>query len=159
MPAAGRLIGLKINGAFVSCETSCSINFGRELLPASAVDSGGWREFIAGVREWGVSVAGNLLLEAVGSDIKSILLAGYFKDNPIYVQFSTRPTSDIELIFSGLAKLNSADINAPVSGVSNWNAVFKGNGKLEMRSQEYGLLIDAMPPEADYPIIVDQDVI
>lgn len=104
-------------------------------------------------------MAGNLLLEAVGTDIKSILNTGYFKDNPIYLQFSTRPSANIELVFSGLAKFNSGDITAPSSGSANWNVTFKGTGQLTMIAQEYSLLIDAMPPEAQWPILVDQDVI
>jgi len=155
----GRFLGLKVNGAFVSCETSCNISFGRELTPASAVDSGGWKEFIAGIREWGISVDGNLLLEAVGSDVKSLLTAGFFNDNPIYIQFSTSPTSDIELVFSGLVKFNNADITAAATGVANWRCVLKGTGKLEFTYQDYSLLIDAMPAQANYPIVVDQDVV
>jgi len=159
MPAAGRLIGANFNGTFTSCETSCSISFGRENLPATAVDSGGWREFINGLREWQVTVAGNLLLEAVGSDIKKMLVAGYFNDNPIYIQFATRPSSDIQLVFSGLALFTSGDITAPSTGAANWNVVLKGTGKLDYNLQEYSILIDAMPPSADYPTIVNEQVI
>jgi len=160
MPAvAGSILGLKANGAFVSCELSCSINFDRELLPATAVDSGGWKEFIYSVRSWSVSVNGNLLLEAVGSDIKSFLNAGYFESRTIYIQFSTRPSSDIQLVFSGTALFQSADITGANTGKANWNAKLQGSGKLAMTFQDYSLLIDAMPPESDYPTTIDQDVI
>lgn len=154
----GNLIGLIINGAFVSCETSCSINFNQNMIPSSAVDSGGWAEFVAGLRSWTISVNGNLLLEVVGNDIKSLIQTGYINQLPMYAQFSTRPSSDIQLQFSGTVLFSTASITAASTGVANWTATLQGTGKLTPTYQDFPLLIDSMPSEADYPIIVDEDV-
>lgn len=155
---SGNLIGLIVNGAFVSCETSCTINFNQNMIPSSAIDSGGWSEFVAGIRSWTISVNGNLLLEAVGSDIKALIQSGYINQHVMFAQFSTRPSSDIQLQFSGAVLFNTASITAASTGVANWTCALQGNGKLTATYNDFPLLIDAMPAEADYPIIIDEDV-
>lgn len=153
---AGSLIGLIVNGAFVSCETQCQINFNQNMIPSSAIDSGGWAEFVAGLRSWSISVNGNLLLEAVGSDIKALIQTGFINQLPMFAQFSTRPSSDVQLQFSGAVLFNTGSILAASTGVANWNATLQGTGKLNATYNNFSLLIDAMPSEADYPIIVDE---
>lgn len=153
---AGSLIGLIVNGAFVSCETQCQINFNQAMLPSSAVDSGGWAEFIAGLRSWTISVNGNLLLESVGSDIKALIQTGYINQLPMFAQFSTRPSSDIQLVFSGAVLFNMGSITAASTGVANWTCLLQGVGALTTTYNDFPLLINSMPSEADYPIIVDE---
>lgn len=153
---SGSLIGLIINGAFVECETSCQINFNQDMLPSSAIDSGGWKEFINGIRSWTISVNGNLLLEAVGSDIKALIQTGFINQLPMFAQFSTRPSSDIQLQFSGACLFNTASITAASTGAANWTANLQGTGMLTAAYQDFSLLIDAMPSFADYPIVIDE---
>jgi predicted secreted protein len=153
---AGYLIGLKINGAFVSCEISCSINMKNNNLPASAITSGGWKEFIYGIREWSVQVDGNLLLEAVPSDIKGLITTGFIGQYPMTAAFATRVSSTIQLSLSGAVLLDVANITAPQTGATNWNATLQGTGKLTATYQDFDLLIDAMPPETDWQTIVDE---
>jgi predicted secreted protein len=153
---AGYLIGLKINGAFVSCETSCSINFKNNNLPASAITSGGWKEFIYGIREWSVSVDGNLLLEAVPSDIKGLITTGFIGQYPMVASFSTKVSSTIQLALSGAVLLDSGQITAPQTGMSNWTATLQGSGVLDFQYNDFDLLIDASPPETQWQTIVDE---
>ena len=154
----GNIIGLMVNGTFVSCEIGCSINFNQEMLAASAVDSGRWKEFIAGIRDWSVQVNGNLLLEAVGTDIKTILTANYFGSLPLYIQFRTRPSATTELILSGNALYQTGNINAQGGAIANWTATFQGTGALTNTFQDYSLLIDALPSGTDWPTVVNEDV-
>lgn len=154
---SGSFIGLMINGAFVSCETQCQINFNQEMLPASAYDSGGWAEFIAGLRSWTVSVNGNFLLESVANDLKALITTGYINQLPMYAQFKTYPSTDIQVGFSGAVLFNSASLTAAASGVSTWTATLQGTGSLKTDYLDMSLLINAMPAEALYPIIVETD--
>lgn len=154
---AGSLIGLMINGAFVSCETSCQINFNQVMIPSSAIDSGGWAEFVAGLRSWTISVNGNLLLESVPTDIKGLITSGFINQLPLFAEFKTQPSSDIQISFSGAILFNQASISAASTGVANWTATMQGTGQLSTSYNDLPLLIDAMPSEADYPIIVDEN--
>lgn len=153
---AGSIIGLKVNGSFISCEVSCTFNFTIDLLDSSAIDSGRWKEFIQGIRSWTMTVNGNLLLQAVPSDIKAIITTGLMQGLPVFVEFSTRPSSEIQMILSGAALLQSGSINGPASGSANWTCQFQGTGALKTTFNDYDLLIDALPAESPYPIIVDE---
>ncbi len=153
---AGNLIGLMINGAFISCETSCQINFNQVMIPSSAIDSGGWSESVAGLRSWTIAVNGNLLLEAVPSDIKAIIQTGFINQYPMFANFSTSPSEDIQLSFSGAVLFSQASISAASTGVANWTCTLNGTGKLTASYQDFSLLIDAMPSEALWPIVVDE---
>lgn len=153
---AGSLIGLSINGAFTSCETSCQINFNQVMIPSSAIDSGGFAEFVAGLRSWTISVNGNLLLESVPNDIKALIMSGFINQLPLFAEFKTQPSSEIQMSFSGAVLFNTASISAANTGVSNWTATLQGTGKLTPTYTDLPLLIDSMPSESDYPIIVDE---
>ena len=155
---AGNLIGLMYNGAFVSCEVSCTINFEREMLAASAIDSGGWKEFIYGVRGWSVTVNANLLLEAVGADVKVAITGGFIQSLPILLNFSTRPSATTQLNLSGLALLQNGQITSPAAGIATTSLTFQGTGPLTTSFQNSLLLIDAMPASADRPIIVNTPI-
>lgn len=152
----GSLMGLMINGAFISCEVSCQINLNQTMLESSAIDSGGWQEFIAGIRGWTISVNGNLLLESVPSDIKGMITTGYINQLPMFASFSTMVSSDIQMSMSGAVLFNTASIAAASQGVANWQCQLQGTGKLTTSYQDYQLLIDSMPAEENYPILVDQ---
>jgi predicted secreted protein len=153
----GTLLGLKINGAFVSCETSCDFNIDVEMINASSVTVGRWAEFVAGIRKWGINVAGNLLLESVGADAKTILQA-IDSGLPVFLQFSTRASVGTQFVLSGAALPQNLGIGAAMQGKANWTASFQGTGPLATSFEDFSLLIDAMPAEADYPIIVNEDV-
>lgn len=153
---AGNLIGLMINGAFISCETSCQINFNQVMIPSSAIDSGGWAEFVAGLRSWTIAVNGNLLLEAVPSDIKAIIQTGFINQYPMFANFSTSPSEDIQLSFSGAVLFSQGSISAASTGNANWTATLQGVGALTATYQDFALLIDAMPAAQDYPLIIDE---
>jgi predicted secreted protein len=155
---SGSLIGLKVNGAFVSCELSCEIQLDVEMLPATNPTSARWKEFIQGVRGWTMSVNAGLLLEAVPSDIKAIITTGYIRGLPMYIEFSTRASASIQMILSGACVFQNANITAPAQGGASYNVSFQGTGALSTHYHDYDLLIDAMPSEADYPITLEEDV-
>lgn len=153
----GALIGLRINGQYVSCETSCEFNFDVEMLPASAVTSGRWKEFIAGVRSWSMTVDGNLLLKTVGADIKTVLNA-VLTGEMVELEFRTRGVIAPFLVIAGQGLPQTGTISAPGVGRATWNVVFQGSGPFTVDVEEFWLIINAMPIEADYPIVIKEDI-
>lgn len=150
----GRLLGLQIGGVFISCETSCSFNCSKDMLPASAIDSAGWKEFISGIKTWTMSVDGQLLAESAGADFKTIL-NDMFNDIPVLATIGTRPSATTQLTISGLALASQTGFTGPSKGKASWTANFQGTGKLTTNFEDFSLIIDSMPPESDYPIIFD----
>lgn len=153
----GRLLGLQVNGVFISCELSCDFTFQSDMLPASAVDSGRWKEFIAGIRSWSMSVNGQLLAEAAGADFKTLMLAAIAGD-AVLVRWGTRTSAVTQMAMSGLAIPSNLQGTGPNKGSGTWTATLQGTGELDTDFQNFQLIIDAMPAEADYPIIYDLNV-
>jgi predicted secreted protein len=153
----GRLIGLKVNGIFISCELSCDFNFQAEMLPASAIDSAAWKEFIAGIRSWSMGVSGQLLAEAVGADFKTILNS-FFTRIPVLVIWGTRPSATTQLSMSGSALVSGGSATGPNKGAATYTITFQGTGPLTTNFEDYSLIIDAMEPRDDWPIIVNENV-
>lgn len=154
---AGKLIGLQISGVFISCEISCDFSCNVEMLPASAIDSAGWKEFIGGLRSWGITVNGQLLAEAVGADFKTIMNAIYSR-LPVFLTWGTRPSAVTQMSISGNALPSSLNATAPSKGAATWNVTFQGTGAPVASFEDFLLIIDAMPPDATYPTIVDERV-
>lgn len=150
----GRLLGLQVNGVFISCEVSSTFNFQADMLPASAIDSAGWKEFLAGIRSWSMSVSGQLLAEAVGADFKTVLNT-YFSRLPVLLIWGTRPSATTQLSISGSALLASGSATGGSKGSSTYDLSFQGTGVLQTSFEDFSLIIDAMPAIEDYPIIVD----
>jgi len=154
---SGKLIGLQVNGQFISCELSCDFNLSAEMLPASAIDSAGWREYIAGIRTWSMSVSAQLLAEAVGADFKTVINAVYSR-LPVAVRWGTRLSATTQLALSGLALPSTVQATAPNKGLANYNITFQGTGPLSNTFEDFSLIIDSMPASADYPLVINEDV-
>src|SRR5690606_4114988 len=72
---SGNLMGLEINGMFIKCEQSCEFTYETDLRSASPVDAGRWKEYVPGVRMWGISLNAGLLFNAIGSGVDTVLNA------------------------------------------------------------------------------------
>lgn len=150
----GRFMGVSVNGVFISCETESSMQFEREMLPASSVSSGDAKEFIQGKYSWSVTVSGNLLKREAGADFKTIYET-FLRKEMVMIQFRTRPVVDQFLIFEGNAFVQLGNVTAPNRGRSNWSVTFQGNGILGMTWEEFWTIINAMPAPSDQPTYID----
>ena len=152
----GALMGVSVDGNFISCETNAEMHFDTEMIPASSVSSGYFREKVPGKQDWRMMVDGYLLKRAMASDFKT-LFTSWRNRQPLQLQFRTRPWVDQYLIFEGEAWVQQGSLLAPNRGLSNWTIVFEGNGVLNMDWEEFWVIINAMPPTMDWPTIVEQD--
>ena len=72
MAINGNNILIYVNGAAVAGTKSNEIQSNRELIEIASPTSGEWREFIAGRKDWGFTIA---WLVSSHSDIQQLLLA------------------------------------------------------------------------------------
>lgn len=150
-------MGVQIGGLFISCEVNCQFNFNVNMLAASAIDSEGWSEFIAGLRSWTVTVDGQLLADAVGADFKTILNAVFLRQT-LLITVGTRQSATTQMSITGNALPSSGSFTGPNKGVSTWTVTFQGTGAPVASFEDFGIIIDSMPASEDYPIIYDLDV-
>lgn len=128
---SGNLLGLEINGEFVPCEISCEFNFEAELRPASPVTSGRWKEWIAGVRTWSISLNAAMLLRMLDGASLPVVLNAFMTGELLGVRFMVRNTTFPNFILSGNALVQSGSIGSTVNVLAGWNTVLMGNGPFE----------------------------
>lgn len=149
----GNRINLSWNGLNISCQTACELSFDAEMIGASSVTSGRWKEFVAGIRSWSLTVNANVLKNNTsGADIRNVL-AAYLSGQRVFMEMKSTTGELVELIFSGYILVSNGGIQAPSVGSATWNGTFQGTGELTTNIEDFGLIINAMPIEADYPII------
>lgn len=151
----GSLIGIKVDGNFINCETSCDFNCEIEMLPASAVTSGRWKEVIPGLRSWTMSVNMNLLLATVAADVKSILMGALLTGDKVFLDFSTKTAISPLLSISGYAYPQTIGISAPGQGIATSTITFQGSGPFTTQVEQFYLIINAQPIEDDKPVYID----
>lgn len=150
----GKLLGVQIGNSFVSCETSCDFNCTVDMLAASPVTSGRFKEFIPGMIGWTVTVNANLLLASQQADVK-IVLAAIEVGTKMGISFATRGGISPHMIISGFAYPQTVGISAPGTGLATTNIVFQGTGPTTLDFEQFWLIINAMPAPADKDVIVD----
>jgi len=124
---SGNLLGVQINGEYISCETSCEFNFEADMKGASPVDAGRWKEVIPAVRSWNVTVNAGLLIQAAGASAGTVLSA-YLTGEEVIIRFAVKDTLMPAFILEGKAYVNSGTISASVNSKASWNCSFTGSG-------------------------------
>lgn len=126
---SGNVIGLEIDGKFISCETSCEIRYKSEMIPASAVDDGGWKSFIPGAKDWSVSLNAFMLINSAASDHATILNAFMFGKR-VGLRFASKYTSISSFELTGYAYVEDGGINGTVNTTTSYNTTLRGDGPL-----------------------------
>jgi len=132
MRMPGNLIGLQIGGTFVDCETSCDVSFETDLWPASPRESGGWKEYIAGVKSWSITLNAGMLMRMAGTGLNTVLNA-FLTGQEMAVKVTTK-NQDLypNFTISGRVLLQNGGFSAAVSTLASWNATFQGNGPMRI---------------------------
>ena len=103
-----------------------TINIEAELIDATSHDSGGWREFIAGLKNWSISHEGLFIETNVGqADARSALL----NDTALKVRFRPKDLAT-KVQFSGDAFMSSEEQANPNDDASTFSTEIQGTGPL-----------------------------
>jgi len=98
-----------------------------ELIEKASATQSQWREYMAGRKEWGMTV--NWLVTA-STDIEKLLYnGGTYTLNVIHRNGSTKTT-----LLSGTAICQQAKVVSSINGLVNGSFVFKGSGALAVPS-------------------------
>lgn len=123
----GRIIGIKVDGIFVPCETSCDISFDGERISTSSSENGNWRASIAGYRSWKASVNGNFEIDTSPGGALA-LMQSIINGTDVQLIMTLRITTTQVLIIGGWAGTTNVTINAPSVGLATWSGSFDGVG-------------------------------
>lgn len=123
----GRIIGIKVDGEFVPCETGCDFSVDGERIATSSKENGSWRNSIAGYRSWKVGVNGNLVIN--GSPAGAMLLTrAIILGTNVQLIMTMRITNAEIMTITGTVGTTNITINAPSVGLATWSGSFEGVG-------------------------------
>lgn len=150
-----RLIGLKRDGEWMECELDVTISFEQEMLPVSGEETY-WNDYIGGYKGWSIDYSGKFTTgSSLGHSNKIIERFTNEQDSEYELYFGARDGVSQEFFLKGKARLQNGSINAPSTGSAMTNFSFIGCGRLESWWREFWQIINAMPYDADKPLIID----
>lgn len=138
------VIGLEINDKFIACEVSCSLNTDIDMMPATGVDSGRFKDNIAGLISWNISLNGMALINSSPTSADYItIFDAILSGDYVNVKIKTKSPGYGNFIFSGKALVKSQSFTANVNTMTTYDTTLEGCGELKYGSDadvtiEYG---------------------
>lgn len=132
---SGNLLGVEINGKFVTCETSCEFNFDADMMAASATQSGGWKEVIQGLKSWSVSVNAAMLVQSAETDLTTIINA-FASGERMRIRIKTKVAMVGSILITGYVVVQNGGLSAAVNSTAGWNTVLQGDGPFQLGDTE-----------------------
>ncbi len=120
MAINGNNILIYVNGAVVAGTRSNEVQVGRDMIEIANPDDGQWKKFIAGRKEWSISVA---WLVTSYADINKLLI----EDSEVTVRIGGRGQSG-GLV--GGAIVQTCKMTLTRGNLANGSLVLKGSGAL-----------------------------
>ena len=125
------LVGTEV----VAHSTSCSLSVSADLPDATTKSSNGWADQIAGLRSWSLTTDGLATVESTGANyIVGDIFSALNGRGTVTVRFTTVSTGStvvpLDLVWSGLAFVESLDITADMESPVTYSASFTGQGQL-----------------------------
>ena len=151
----GRLIGVKYDGNFFTCEQDSTFSFEQEMLPTSGMDAG-WRDYIGGYKGWSIEYSGKFTTGAIDGNSNKLIEKWLNEPDAVFeLYFGARDGADRNGYFKGKARLQNGSISAPTNGSVTNTFSFIGCGKFESWWEEFEQLVNAMPAPEDKPFVID----
>lgn len=123
MALTGKEGGVYIGANKIAELTSWSLDLGADDVETTNFDSNGWKEYLAGLKEWSGSVEGNLKIDDVNGQ-KAILQA-WLNGTILDMDFKVNEA----ITFSGSA-LVKPSIEVPVDDKVSFSCDIQGTGPL-----------------------------
>ncbi len=107
-----------------------SLDLSVDEVDVTSFDSDGWKEFLAGLKEWSGSFEGNLKYSdpVSGSKKGQKVLFDAWKGSDEVKTIVLEVNSEVS--FTGSAFLTSLSVNVPVDDKADFSSDFRGTGEL-----------------------------
>jgi len=120
-------VGATLNKIGELAEVTLTIAQG--AMDATSKDSLGWRENIAGLREWSITGSGMYLLESTDAG-QSTLFSEINVNSNVYIQLYELSTATGNVMWTGNAVPTGFDIGSPLDKPADAKYTFKGTAAL-----------------------------
>lgn len=118
----GRHLIIKVNGTAIAGAKSCEINVEGEQLETASPDTGTWRTFLAGRKEW--SVTCGYLIPAAGTPLRS---EAAMVNTTVTLTMQSGMSGDT---LTGSAIVRTWRASGNIGNLAQGSFQFRGNGAL-----------------------------
>lgn len=126
MATAGMVAGLYISTNKIAELTAPKISSGAEIIDITSLDSAGWKESLAGLKDWSISSDGNLKMTDTNG--QAALWTAYTTGASVSLVFRLGSTATPS--FSGSAFVTKFEPGADVTGKQTISITLTGTGAL-----------------------------
>jgi predicted secreted protein len=126
MATAALVVGLYIATNKVAEMKAPKLTSGADMIDTTSLDSSGWKEVIAGLKEWSISSDGNW--KFTDTNGQAALWAAYLAGTELDIVF--RMTAAAAPAFSGHAFVSKCDVSGDVADKIGVSFELKGSGAL-----------------------------
>ncbi len=106
-----------------------TLNIAEGAMDATSKDSGGWKEYLPGLREWGITGSGLYLGETTDAG-QNVLWTEIGAQSAIYLQLYELSTATGNVMWTGNAVVTALDIGSPLDKPADIKITAKGTGAL-----------------------------
>lgn len=150
----GELYGIRVNGDFLQCELDCEITITSELVGKSGSQYGKYRRYRYGYINWSISCNARAVVGLLNSSSQNIIQS-QLDQIELEVYISARQSNIRTFDIGGMVLIETQQLTFPNTGFANHSISMKGSGQLNLTAEEIYLIINAMPADADKPLIID----
>ena len=126
MAISGKGGGLYVGAVKVAEIKNWSLDVGADMLDSTNFDSNGWKQFIAGLKEWSASAEGNYAVSTDATGQKAIQDA-WLAGTTLSIELRVGATFPK---YTGSALVSSMPIEVPVDGIVGISVELQGTGAL-----------------------------
>lgn len=138
MPTTGIFNGTNlvvlVGNEVVAHSTSCSLSVSVDLPDSTTKSSQGWAEQIGGLKNWSLTTDGLATVDPAGASyVVGDIFTQLAARTAVTVKFTTVSGSTPvvgDLIWSGLAFIESLDVTADMESPATYSVSFTGTGQL-----------------------------
>ena len=122
---AGKGGAVKLNSSKIAEISNWSLDLGADDIDITSFDSEGWKEYLAGLKEWSGSVEGNF--DSTDTNGQKAILAAWAAGTELTLNFEVASG----IVFSGNA-LVKPSIEVPVDDKASFSCDITGTGELTL---------------------------
>jgi predicted secreted protein len=127
MALAGKGGAVKLGANKIAEISNWSLDLGADDIEITSFDSNGWKEYLAGLKEWSGSIEGNLKLKTTDTNGQKAILNAWL--NGTKLSFTFEVSSGVS--FQGEAFVKPS-IEVPVDDKASFSCDITGTGALTL---------------------------
>lgn len=116
---------VEVNGVQIGGQQGATLNRSKEVIEATTKDSNGWKESVAGIKEWGIDADGLVIMDDAGY---AAIEDAFMNDKKVEVALVTPAGTR----YKGEAIVTDFPLEAGFEDMATYSLTLEGSGELSL---------------------------